>query len=179
MNVILIRHLDLLIPPGVCYGRLDIAPDPATEGQVRALVAHPALSGVTQVWTSPLLRCRSLAERIAFTAAAPLRVDVRLQEIDFGEWEGKSWEAIDRSAIDRWAASPLTFAPPGGESGAALIERVSEFHDQLRGERQNCAVVSHGGPLKVLDSLLRGIPVDLLAAAPSLGSVTLLTCAPA
>ena len=106
-------------------------------------------------------------------------VDARLQEIDFGEWEGKAWEAIDRAAIDLWAASPLTFAPPGGESGAALIERVSEFHDQLRRERQDCVVVSHGGPLKMLDALLRGIPVDLLAAAPSLGSVTLMTCAPA
>ena len=179
MNVVLVRHLELLIPPGVCYGRLDIAPDPAAEEKARALAAHPALFDITQVWTSPLRRCRSLAERIALAAVAPLRVDARLQELDFGEWEGKSWEAIGRSAIDCWVASPLTFAPPGGECGASLIARISECHDQLRREGQTCAVVSHGGPLKVLDALLRGTPLDLFAATPALGSVTVLTCAPA
>jgi alpha-ribazole phosphatase len=178
MNVILIRHLELLIEPGICYGRLDIAPDPAAESKAHAVAAHPALSDVTQVWSSPALRCRSLAVTIALAAGVPLHVDARLQELDFGQWEGKSWDAIDRAALDLWAASPLTFAPPRGESGAALMARVEEFHRHLRREGQNCAVVSHGGPLKILGALLSGAPVDLFAAAPSFGSVAVWACPP-
>jgi alpha-ribazole phosphatase len=178
MNVVLVRHLDLLIAPGICYGRLDVAPDPSAEGKAHALAAHPALSAVTRVWTSPALRCRSLADKITSAAAAPLLVDARLRELDFGEWEGKSWDAIDRAALELWAASPLTFAPPGGESGAALVARVAAFHGHLRRDGQNCAVVSHGGPLKILAALLRGNPVDLFAATPSLGSVNALNCQP-
>ncbi len=37
-------------------------------------------------------------------------------------------------------------------------------------------MVSHGGPLKVLYALLVGRPIDLLAPAPAIGSVTFLTC---
>lgn len=169
MTIVLIRHLAPLIEFGICYGRLDVAPDPATDGQAHALAAHPALSGVTQVWTSPSLRCRALAETIAAALAVPLTADARLRELDFGEWEGRRWDDVDRASLDRWAASPLTFAPPGGETGAALIARVAAFRDGL--SDRNYAVVSHGGPLKVLAALLAGAPVDLLAAAPPLGSV--------
>jgi alpha-ribazole phosphatase len=70
----------------------------------------------------------------------------------------------------------LTFAPPGGESGAELIARIRDFHGDLRRAQQDCVVVSHGGPLKVLRALFVGGPIDLLAPAPALGSVTNLLC---
>jgi alpha-ribazole phosphatase len=100
-----------------------------------------------------------------------LRVDARLHEIDFGAWEGQPWSAIPRDDLDRWAADPLAFAPPHGESGAALIARVQGF---CAGLREDCVVVSHGGPLKILGALLRGQPVDLLAPPPAIGSVTVI-----
>jgi alpha-ribazole phosphatase len=170
MKIVLIRHLALLIEPGICYGRLDVAPDPAAADQAVALLAHPALARVTRVWTSPSRRCRWLAEKIASALPAALMVDPRLRELDFGDWEGRSWDSIDRPALDLWAASPLTFAPPGGESGAALIARVGDFHAAL-GHGESCIIVSHGGPLKVLAAMLEGAQVDLLAPAPTLGSV--------
>ena len=98
-----------------------------------------------------------------------LRVDDRLQELDFGDWEGQPWSTIPRDDLDRWAADPLAFAPPGGESGAALIARVLSFQTVLS---EDCVVVSHGGPLKVLGALLQGQVVDLLAPPPAIGSVT-------
>jgi alpha-ribazole phosphatase len=172
MKIVLIRHLAPSIATGICYGRLDVAADPATADQIAGLAAKPTLVGATRVWTSPARRCRALAHALALTLRARQVVDARLQELDFGAWEGKSWDTIPLAALDRWAASPLTFAPPGGESGAELVLRVRDFCAELMRAQQNCVVVSHGGPLKVLIALLQGKDADLLAATPPVGSVT-------
>jgi alpha-ribazole phosphatase len=176
MRIALIRHSAPLIEPGICYGRLDVAVDPGAEERIGWIAANPDLYGATCVWSSPSRRCRGLAGKIALALGVPVTIDPRLQELDFGAWEGLPWAAIARADIDRWTASPLTFAPPGGESGAALIARISAFHAGLRQARQDCAVVSHGGPLKILAALLSGHSVDLLAAAPPLGSIRFVTC---
>lgn len=176
MRVALVRHLAPWIEPGVCYGRLDIGLHPSAEEQIAGLAANPALRGATRVWTSPAARCQRPADAIARALRVPLTIDPQLQELDFGAWEGQPWEAIGRGDLDRWAASPLTFAPPGGESGAGLLSRVRDFHARLRQDQQDCVVVSHGGPLKVLLALLVGSSVDLLAPAPPIGSVSLVGC---
>ncbi len=161
------RHPAPLIAPGVCYGqRLDLATVPAGP-----MASDPLLAGAHRVWTSPARRCLGVARLIAASLGVELRVDNRLHEIDFGAWEGQPWSAIPRADLDRWAADPLAFAPPGGESGAALIARVQDFHAGLR---DDCVVVSHGGPLKVLGTLLRGQPMDLLAPPPAIGSITVI-----
>lgn len=178
MKVALIRHPALLIGPGMCYGRLDVALSPEGERRIAGIAADPALPGAVQVWTSPARRCRVLAGAIAAALAVPLAVDPRLQELDFGDWEGKPWDAIPRADIDRWAASPLSFAPPGGESAAELIRRGRDFHIDLRRNQQDCVVVSHGGPLKILKALLLEEPIDPLVASQPMGSIVPITTPP-
>jgi alpha-ribazole phosphatase len=165
MKVVLVRHPAPLIAPGLCYGRrLDIAAVPAEN-----IVSDPLLAGAQVIWSSPARRCLGVAGSIAASLQVPLRADDRLQELDFGDWEGLPWSTIPRDDLDRWAADPLAFTPPRGESGAALIARVQLFRAELN---EDCVVVSHGGPLKVLGALLRGQAVDLLAPPPAIGSVT-------
>lgn len=177
MRIALVRHSAPRIAPGICYGRLDVAVDLSSDEQTLSKIAsEPGLHGARRVWTSPAIRCRGLAEAIAWSLSAPLSVDHRLWEMNFGVWEGQAWVTIDRADLDRWAASLLTCAPPGGEFGAELIARIREFHVDLRRARQDCVVVSHGGPLKLLHALLVGGPIDLLAPAPAIGSVTVVTC---
>ena len=160
------RHPAPLIEPGICYGRLDLLlrPDADIDGMARA----PLLVGSKRIWTSPSRRCSTVAERIAETLSVPLTADPRLKELDFGEWEGKRWDDIPRADLDCWAADPLGFRAPGGESGAELIARVAEFCAELT---EDCAVVSHGGPLRVLSALLRGKTVDLFAPPQAIGTI--------
>lgn len=158
----LVRHPAPAIAPGTCYGRLDLDLGPVGEAALPHLVAAlPRL----QVWTSPARRCRRLADLLS---PAPI-VDPRLQELDFGAWEGQPWDAIPRPALDAWAASPASFAAPGGETGAALLRRVRSVCRDLPAD---AIVISHGGPLKLMTAILRGEPPDLLAPAPPLGSIT-------
>lgn len=163
--LVLIRHPETVLPPGICYGRLDVAvaPDADIAGIVGRLAGVPAFS----VWSSPAARCGAVAR--GFSQAA--RFDERLLELDFGEWEGKPWRDVPRQALDDWAAHPGSFAPPGGEGMASLVARVTAFHADIRRLPGPHVVVSHGGPLRVLGALARGRPVDLLAASPPFGSV--------
>jgi alpha-ribazole phosphatase len=155
----LVRH-----PPvdagGRCYGRLDLPlADPADADLLAARIGPVART----VWTSPAQRCRLVAARLG-----PHRVDARLQELDFGAWEGMAWDAVPRAMLDAWAADPWNFAPPGGESAAALAERVRAVAPSLE---DGDVLITHGGPLRMLAAVLTGGPIDPLAPAPPPSSI--------
>ena len=165
MLITLVRHPAPDIEAGRCYGRLDIGLSAAGEADLPRLAAR-LRSGV--VWTSPARRCRVLADLLSPTPV----VDERLRELDFGAWEGVRWDEVPRGGLDAWAADLVGFAPPGGESGGALLGRTRAVCRDLLGQLDDVIVVAHGGPLKLLAAMLRGEPPDLLAPTPPLGSVT-------
>ncbi|WP_159999712.1 histidine phosphatase family protein [Roseomonas sp. 18066] len=167
MRAALIRHFPTAIAPGLCYGRLDLAPG---DGDVAALRDGIAQAGLdtAPIVSSPARRCRALAEALA--DGRSITFDDRLLELDFGDWEGLPWDDIPRAALDAWAADVANFAPPGGESGAALLARVTAFHAALDGDS---VVIGHAGPLKLLAALLRGDPPDLLAPSQPMGALVL------
>jgi alpha-ribazole phosphatase len=173
MWVALVRHPAVIIAPGVCYGRLDLDLDGDAVRHIAQIRNTLADFPAGAVYTSPSRRCRVVAEALAERLAVV--ADARLQELDFGNWEGRPWDDVPRAALDEWARDPLGFAAPGGETGAALIARVRDFHGRICQAGQNCIVVSHGGPLRVLAGLLEGRAIDLLAPAPPLGSVRIFT----
>lgn len=149
--MILLRHTRPAIAEGVCYGRsdLDLAED--FEAALEDILA--ALPAVSEVATSPLARCRRLAERIAAARGLPLRVDARLIEFDFGGWEGRAWGAIPRAEIDAWAADFQHARPHGGESVAMLAERVGAALSEARAVSPPALWVSHAGVARAAAAL--------------------------
>ena len=120
--MILLRHTRPAVAEGMCYGRSDLALGPDFEAAAAAVLAN--LPEVRRVVSSPLGRCRRLAERIAATRRLPLAEDARLVEFDFGAWEGRQWSALPRSELDAWAADFRHARPHGGESVEMLAARV-------------------------------------------------------
>jgi alpha-ribazole phosphatase len=55
---------------------------------------------------------------------------------------------------------------------------VAAVHRAIVAAGEDAAIVSHGGPLKLLRALLRGGTPDLLAPAPAIGSVELVVVQP-
>jgi alpha-ribazole phosphatase len=168
--VALVRHPKPLVEPGLCYGRLDAGLHPDADAQLATM--RLALVGFVAgaLWSSPALRCRLTAEAME-TGLHP-NFDDRLQELNFGAWEGMAWDDVPRALLDAWAADPSGFTPPGGESGGALMARVASFHAGLVADGRDCMVVSHGGPLRLLRAMLVGDAPDLLAPPPPIGTVT-------
>jgi len=145
----LIRHPPPLIEPGICYGRLDI-PAKIEISEVARLCS--ALPPGLPVWSSPLQRCRQLAECLH---PQPL-FDDRLAEMNFGAWEGRAWDAIPRSELDAWAADVSGYAPPGGESPAALLQRALAFVAELA--VSEAVIVTHGGVIRMLLAHWQNVP---------------------
>ena len=151
MQVFLIRHPRPLLEAGICYGQLDVdCEDPLPVAER----LRPLLPDDTQIIASPLRRTRGLAE----TLHPQPMFDARLMEINFGDWEGQQWTAIDRELIDAWAADVLHFAPPGGESVAMLQARAIDCVAELDGQR--VALVTHGGVIRALLGHWAQLPVE-------------------
>ena len=147
----LIRHPKPLVEPGICYGRLDIL------GKNAAAVAaglRAVLPADLPVWSSPLRRCRELAEHLQ---AEPM-LDARLVEMDFGSWEGRPWEAIPRHELDAWAADVAGYAPPGGESPRQLQLRALDFVAGL--DVSEAVIVTHAGVIRTLLAHWQGLPPE-------------------
>ena len=147
----LIRHPPPLIDAGVCYGRLDVA---AEKGAALVARLRGELPAGLPVWSSPLRRCRALAEALH---QAPL-LDERLAEMDFGAWEGRPWDAVPRAELDAWAADVGGYAPPGGESPRAVQQRALAFVAELT--VPEAVVVTHAGVIRMLLAHWRDLPPE-------------------
>ncbi|MEL6416224.1 MAG: alpha-ribazole phosphatase [Pseudomonadota bacterium] len=152
MALILLRHTTPDVAPGTCYGQTDL--DTAATFETEAAAAREALPAFDRIVSSPLLRCRKLADFVSAKTGLPVVSDPRLMEMDFGTWEGRAWAEIERSEIDAWAADFYHARPHGGESVAILQDRVRDALDDLRGRDTSTLIVSHAGVIRA--ALARG-----------------------
>jgi len=103
--------------------------------------------------SSPLIRARETMELMrAALGLEPdrYRVDARLAEIAFGEWEGLTYEDVlarDPDVVARRESDKWGFLPPGGESYAQLTLRLRAWHDTLAADT---VVAAHGGTARAL-----------------------------
>jgi alpha-ribazole phosphatase len=145
----LIRHPKPIVEQGVCYGRLDLAAESPAAAAARLRDEMPA--GLP-LWSSPLRRCRALAEQLHVQPV----LDERLVEMDFGTWEGKRWDDIPRHELDAWAADVAGYAPPGGESPLGLQQRALAFVATLT--VPEAVIVTHAGVIRTLLAHWQGLP---------------------
>lgn len=161
MRLYLVRHLAPQVAAGVCYGRTDLTVDPAQE--VAALPAlRRALPPALPLYSSPLRRCVSLASALGGAIA----FDARLAELDFGTWEMRAWDSIDRTEVDAWAADVVHYRPGGGESVIDMALRIDAFYDDLVAARIPAAIiVCHAGAIRLLTARARGLNPECMARA--------------
>ena len=146
-TILAVRHAPVY-RRGICYGQID--PDMLIEAaeaiaEIRANLASYPPS--TSIWSSPLDRCHQLAR----CHGAPFTVDHRIMELDFGVWEGLSWEAIHEAYPDEmnaWGRDWFNVAPPRGESAAQLHARVNEWYSELHDGTH--LVFTHAGVIRAL-----------------------------
>lgn len=160
----LIRHPKPLIAPGICYGQLDI---PAENSTACAAALTTQLPQGIPLWSSPLQRCRHLAEALHPQPS----FDARLMEMNFGEWEGRPWDAIARQELDDWAGDIEGYAPPQGESAQLVRQRALALLKELN--QPEIALVTHAGIIRLLLAYYQQRPLaELLLQPIAFGSLT-------
>ena len=171
MRLWLARHARPLVDEGLCYGALDMEAD---ENETAAAAARLAqiLPQAVGVVSSPLRRCTQLAQALALLRPdLEPRLDARLAEMDFGAWEGRAWNGLDRSEIDAWTNDFAAYRAGGtGESVSSFVARIEAILQETRSAGRDQAWIAHGGVYKVLVRRLDGLglarvsdwPVDSL-----------------
>ena len=116
-------------------------------------------SPISKVYASQLQRARHTAEAIAGHAGLTVESDVRLQEVDNGDWEDVSYADLHQKH-DYWRSTmgEEDYRAPGGESRREVTQRMlaslSEIAD--RHPEETVTVVSHGLAMAMVLSHLSG-----------------------
>lgn len=146
MGLTLIRHTKLKAAGGLCYGRTDLDVASTFNQEADAVLRLAPVAEI--IVSSPLTRCQKLANFLAKVHGLSIRTDWRLQEMDFGAWEGKRWSDIPKAELDAWAADFLHARPHGGESVAMLRTRTVEAIAEYHASDNTYLVVTHAGVIK-------------------------------
>jgi alpha-ribazole phosphatase len=175
MNVYLVRHTRPALDGPRCYGRLDADLLPGWRDVAAKL--QPVLPADAVVIGSQDQRCRQLAEMLAQRASKEALLDERLQELNFGAWEGLPWAQIPHLESAHWAKDVWNRSPPGGETYATLYARVSAlWQSLLLMDTDRVVVVGNGGPLRALITIALELPRDAFVRIHlDYASVTLLS----
>jgi alpha-ribazole phosphatase len=155
----------------VCYGQTDVPLAASFKAEVDVVRGKlPQLNGFT-VYSSPLRRCRKLAE---FLHSIPARVDQRLLEMHFGTWEQQRWDDIGDEELKAWMADFVNQRCSGGESYRDVFQRVVAFWNDLCQQNDECAlVITHGGVIRALLAYLLDVPLEnAMRIGIDFGSVT-------
>jgi broad specificity phosphatase PhoE len=173
-NVILVRHARVAdCYQGICYGRSDVPLGAEGLAESERLAEILSSCPIRYLITSPAVRARALAQRIADRTGLNVIAEPALLERDFGAWELRSWDAIYAEvgdALNGLIHEPESYRPPGGETTGELRDRaVSWYVRRPRGGL--VVVVAHGGPIAAIRGTLASKePVDWVDLIPQPGS---------
>lgn len=154
----------------VFQGQLDT---PLTErGVQQAQHTADALATVEfeRIFASDLVRAHDTARPLARQRATEIELDERLREMHYGVLQGVAYTEFQsvlasHGVGDSWGSGVFSRdgdAPPGGESLADLVARVSGFLEDVAasegGSANNVAIVTHGGTIRTMMAVLLELP---------------------
>ncbi len=176
-TLLLIRHAHTEMAGRFC-GHSD--PELSATGcqQLSEMVIQLQPWALSAIYTSDLKRAVQTAEAIACHRNVPIELRTGLREINFGEWEGKSWEEIEKSdpaAASAWLKEYPNKPPPGGEAFRDFEQRVRKELSAMAAlaECGVVAAVTHAGFIRTAISLNSGTLIGSIASK-DYGAVTVL-----
>lgn len=115
-----------------------------------------------RIWHSPMLRAKQTLAALA-DIADDLHELPELREIDFGHWEGRTYEELQQDAraeVEQWNREGEDFSFPGGESIASFRQRIDQVVRQVADDdSESLLIVTHGGVIRHLICRLLGLPI--------------------
>lgn len=109
-------------------GWRDVPADLSDQARLSRLSA--ALPPDAPILSSDLARAKATADAIAGNRPRWPDADA-LREFNFGEWDGKPFDALPEQESRAFWENPGTLAPPGGESWNDVKGRVDAFVDSV------------------------------------------------
>jgi probable phosphoglycerate mutase len=163
-TVLLIRHAEHPLIGRALAGR-DSGLHLSDEGrdQAVALAKSVAEEDIVCIQSSPRLRCVETAEALAEAFDLPVLIESALDELDYGQWNGASFETLDRDpAWHVWNSERSRARVPGGETMAEAQARIVEHlqEAQRRYAKGVVAMVTHAEIIRAAMLHFSGQPLD-------------------
>jgi len=123
--------------------------------QSKKLAGYFANEKIDTVYASPLSRAIETAREITTKKSLQVNCDERLREINFGEWEGKSWDFVHKT-VSNWKEIRHEYRSPNGETQQEVSERVLAFLGEIKKKHKegSIVIVGHGSVNKAFLGIL-------------------------
>ncbi|HWI00441.1 MAG TPA: histidine phosphatase family protein [Propionibacteriaceae bacterium] len=171
-DVVLLRHGDTRLSPERRFsgvGSAGLGLSAAGRDQAQRAAGSALLQGgaFAEVLTSPLTRCQETARIVAAALGVSVVVDPDLREMDFGLWEGMTFDEVqDRYPEDlrRWTESAAASPTGSSETFTAVLDRMGTVAGRLATRYAGVSVVAvtHITPIKALVAHALGAPPSAL-----------------
>lgn len=157
MRLYVIRHTRVSVRSGICYGVSDVSLASTYREEWQELFSE--LKGLTidSLYSSPSSRCLLMAEAImehvTWRRSRLIQKDERLMELNFGRWEGQTWEQIySEPEGKKWFDDYINYSCPEGESFYEQYQRVSRFLEDLQRQHASDVIVicTHAGVIRAM-----------------------------
>ena len=180
-TILLIRHPET-IDPARFYGSTDVGLSQKGEVQAARLCTRLISEKLNLVYASPMKRALHPAGLICQQGQITLVKETELKEINFGRWEGLTFDAIKKSQdgelLNQWIKEPEDFVFPEGEKVADFVARVKNAFQRIELDqsfKQKAAIITHGGVIRVFLCALLQKPLHYLWNIPqSFGAINVI-----
>lgn len=134
--------------------------------QMQSALKLRAPADYDAVYSSPLIRCHSFAQQ--WCTDTLLTLESRIQEYDFGDWDGKTAAEIYLEAPDalaRFWDDPIQNPPPNGEPLPLFFARIQAVITELQQSGYaKVLLITHGGVIKALQCITESKPASEMAS---------------
>jgi broad specificity phosphatase PhoE len=168
-RLILIRHGEVEEKYHRIFGgRIDMDLSARGHEQAAVLAGYLRRRPVEAVYCSPLKRVQQTLAPYSVEGTPRPQIIRDLREVDFGDWTGHNWEAIQThfglNAYD-WLELLEQDRIPNAEPSRVYRARVEACARQIVGNHpgQLVAVFCHGGIVRMLLSILLNLPLPAFA----------------
>jgi len=161
-EILFIRHAETDMAGTFC-GHSDPELNARGRVQLAELIDRLRVEDIGAVYASDLRRAHTTGRAIADAFDVDCRVRSALREINFGQWEGDTWEQIERrddAYARRWIAEYPRLSAPEGESfrnfERRVLDEVKFLSKEAEATGRTIAVVTHAGVLRTVLCTLNG-----------------------
>ena len=165
-TILLIRHAAHVELGQTLSGRRrDVALSPDGLQQASIVGDLLGMDPISAVYSSPRERAYYTARAIAEPHELAVNVVDDLDELDFGEWTGRSFSALEGDpAWTAWNETRASTRPPGGESMEEAVRRTTAALGVLAHDHpgETIACVSHCDIIRGAIAFYLGLPLDNL-----------------
>lgn len=166
MNIYLLRHGETEENrKGSYYGNMDISLNSIGVSQGNKAREFFRDIKLNRVYVSDKKRTKEMAKLVLEQSDIGIIQDNRINETNFGDFEGKTYEEIKKiypSECLSWQDNWKEFVPPGGESYIALCERVKSFMDEIKEiQCDDILICAHSGVIRAIYCYVMNENIDL------------------